>query len=120
MPHSFDLVIVRDVIQHMTIDSAMKALKSIVLDSGATHLAVTSYSSEECQDHRRIAITTDGDFYRNNLHCPPWNLPEPFFKFMSRLHFHEEDDSLEIHRIADLAAVVSSWAGVPHMLQSRA
>jgi len=120
VPHSFDLVIVRDVIQHMTIDSAMKALKSVVLDSGATYLAVTSYSSEECQDQRRIAITTDGDFYRNNLHCSPWNLPEPSFKFMSHLHFHEEDDSLEIYRIADLAAVVSSWAGVPHMLQSRA
>ena len=117
-PRTFDLIILRDVIQHMTIESAMKAVKSVILDSGATYLATTSYSTERCQDQRGIAITTDGDFYRNNLHCPPWDLPEPFFKFESHLQFPDAEagDWMEFYRIADLASVVLSWPTVPRMV----
>lgn len=89
----------------------MKAVKSVILDSGANYLATTSYSSEACQDQRKIAITNDGDFYRNNLHCPPWSLPAPFFKFESHLQFPDAEagDSMELYRIADLVSLVSSW-----------
>lgn len=118
-PHTFDLVMIRDVIQHMTMDNALKAVKSVVLDSGATYLAVTSYSLEGCQDQRQVAIVTDGGFYRNNLHCPPWNLPEPFFQFKSHSHFPEEEDSMELYRTADLAAIVLSWSDVPCIPPSR-
>jgi hypothetical protein len=38
MPRPFDVVIVRDVIQHMTINNAMQAVKSVVLESGAKYL----------------------------------------------------------------------------------
>ena len=80
-PRPFDIVIVRDVIQHMTINNAMRAIASIVQESGAKYLAVMSYSDVRCSDQCKTAIPGDGGWYMNNLHCPPWNMPKPFFKF---------------------------------------
>ena len=112
-PRSFDVVVVRDVIQHMTVANAMKAIKSIVLKSGGKYFAVTSFSEEGCHDQCRTGITTDGGFYHNNLHCPPWNLPDPFFKFASHVHFPEEGDFYELYRVADLESVVTGWSETP-------
>jgi hypothetical protein len=110
---SFDVVIVRDVIQHMTIQNAMKAVKSIVEDSGARYLALTSYTSDFCKDQCKTSITNDGDWYANDVHCGPWNFPEPFFKFASHLHFPEEGDFMELYRIEGLKTIVSQWPELP-------
>jgi hypothetical protein len=48
---------------------------------------VTSYSDIACSDQCKTAIPGDGGWYMNNVHCPPWNIPEPFFKFVSHDQF---------------------------------
>jgi hypothetical protein len=112
----FDLVIMRDVIQHMLRNNSMKAIKSVVVDSGAKYLAVTSFSSLPCEGESSNAMTSDGGFVKYNLHCPPWNLPEPFFQFQSHVHFPAEEDSMELYLMADLVSVVSTW---PHASLTR-
>ena len=112
-PRHFDIVIVRDVIQHMTVNNAMKALKSIVEQSGASYIAVTSFSSVTCTDQCSAAILSDGGFYHNNLHCPPWNFPQPFFKFKSHDFFPEEADYMELYRTADVKNSVAAWPETP-------
>lgn len=112
-PRPFDIVIVRDVIQHMAIKNAMQAIKSVVLQSGANYIAVTSYSDTACTHQCKTAIQADGGWYMNNLHCPPWNMPEPFFKFASHVHFPEEADYMELYRIEDLRDVIATWPEEP-------
>lgn len=112
-PRPFDIVMVRDVIQHMTVENAMKAFKSIVQQSGARYVAVTSFRAEACIDQCVASISSDGGFYLNNLHCPPWNFPEPFFKFSSHQNFPEEADFMELYRTVDLESVVAQWSDSP-------
>jgi hypothetical protein len=112
-PRAFDVIIVRDVIQHMPIHNAMRAVKSIVEESETKYLAMTSFTKDSCVDQCQTSITEEGGFYHNNLHCTPWNIPEPFFKFASHLHFPEEGDFMELYRVEDLKDIVAHWPESP-------
>lgn len=112
-PRAFGIVIVRDVIQHMTVNNAVQAIRSVVRDSGAKYLAVTSYSQVTCSDQCKTAIQGDGGWYMNILHCPPWSMPNPLLKFASHAHFPKEDDFMEMYRIEDLHRIVDDWPERP-------
>ena len=113
LPRAFDVIIVRDVIQHMPIHDAMRAVKLVVEQSGARYLALTSYTTDSCKDQCETSVTQEGGWYDNDLHCTPWNFPEPFFKFASHLHFPEEGDFIELYRIEDLRETVAQWPESP-------
>lgn len=114
-PRPFDVIIVRDVIQHMTIENAMRAVKNIVMHSGVKYLAVTSYSDVPCVNQCKEAVLGDGGAaYKNNLHCQPWNLPVPFFSIFSHpMYLTDEGDYLEMYRIHDLRPTVEAWPDHP-------
>lgn len=118
-PRPFDIVIVRDVIQHMRLNNAARAIKLIVEESGASYIAVTSFSTERCTDQCLTALQSDGGFYHNNLHCPPWNFPEPFYSFPSHDNFPEEADHMELYRVDDLKTVVANWQEPPCAVASK-
>eukprot|EP00037_Helgoeca_nana_P016690 m.156908 g.156908 ORF g.156908 m.156908 type:complete len:192 (-) comp23642_c1_seq2:163-738(-) len=68
---SFDLVHMRDVIQHLPMKKATAMIRNI-LASGAKYFITTN--------HLRTKKNTDiapGDYYHNNLELPPFNFPKP-------------------------------------------
>ena len=67
-PRNFDIVNVRDVIQHMNIKESFEAIRLIVLQSEVTYLSVTSFSKDTCNECRKGDIET-GSYYFNNFHC---------------------------------------------------
>lgn len=68
--HSFDLVHVRDVIQHITLDQGVRYFCN-VFTSGAKVLITTTYP--KITANRNI---TEGDWYKNNLMVKPFSFPE--------------------------------------------
>jgi len=63
-----DIIMLRDVIQHLPLMKGMQMLLNAKM-SGARYLAVTSFTDGK---NRNI---TAGDFYKNNVHAAPFNLP---------------------------------------------
>jgi len=113
-PRPFDVVIIRDAIQHLTVPHGMKALKSVVEQSGAKYVGMTSFTSKNCgRDQCREGGTKDGGFYWNNMACPPFNFPEPIFSFKSHDRFPGEPDFMELYSIEDLEPVVAKWPENP-------
>lgn len=109
-PRPFDIVIIRDAIQHMTVPHGMKALKSVVEQSGAKYIGMTSFSSKNCAGRNACSsIAKDGDFYWNAMSCPPFNFPEPFFSFLSHERFPGEPDYMELYSVEELKPVVATW-----------
>lgn len=85
-----DLVHVRDVIQHMTLRDAARALKRVVR-SGARFLIATTYPAAE---NRNIK---EGSWYPNNLLKAPFNFPTPLSCI--KTHPREESDSTCLWKI---------------------
>ena len=103
-----ELVMLRDVVQHMDIASSVSAVKKIVLESGATFLATSSYTSAAnwtCTSPCKNIST--GGFYANDFACPPFSFPRPLLVVPShgtgpcRNH---ENDVLAIWRIDTLTS----------------
>jgi SAM-dependent methyltransferase len=65
-----DLIVVRDVIQHLPLDLGQRMLLN-AKRTGARYLAVTSFANAVNQD------ISAGEFYKNNVHAEPFNLVEP-------------------------------------------
>ena len=66
VPDKHDAFMIRDVIQHLTLEQGVSALKNIK-DSGAKYLIVSSYPAG------RNANIPTGFFYKNNVYEPPFN-----------------------------------------------
>ena len=103
-----ELVMLRDVVQHMDIASSMSAIKKIVLESGATFLATSSYTNAAnwtCTNPCKNISA--GGFYANDFACPPFSFPPPLLVVPShgtgpcRNH---ENDVLAIWRIDTLTS----------------
>jgi SAM-dependent methyltransferase len=91
-----DLAIVRDVIQHMSIDDAQMVLDSIT-DSKARYLLASTYVGAENTD-----IVT-GDAYRPNLEAEPFNLPPALLLIHDGYEYHDGD------RLRDPAKMLGLW-----------
>ena len=81
---TFDLVICRDVIQHLSYETARRVLQTIRV----THprfLLASHYLSTFNVDIR------DGDAYSPNLTRPPFNMPEPERMIPDGAYYHEHD-----------------------------
>lgn len=89
---AFDLVHVRDAIQHLPLDQARKALCNIVM-SGAKYLVTTTYESES---NRNISV---GHWYPSNLEASPFNFPKP--EQCIRTHPSGEADSTCLWTLTD-------------------
>lgn len=87
---SVDLVHVRDVIQHMTLDMGMRYMCN-VLRSGARVLVTTTFDTGVNRDVR------EGGFYEANLRMEPFSFPEAE-KCVPTHPQHEKDSTCEIGR----------------------
>lgn len=96
--NTFDLVIVRDAIQHMNILNALKAMRHII-KSGISYLAVSSYPSQPCANFCVIGNITDGESYANNMNCPPFNFPAPLIQALSHKTIKHEPDEFHLYKI---------------------
>lgn len=96
MPTSFDLVHVRDVIQHMTLAQGVNFFCN-VFNSGARVLITTTYP------HSTNKNITEGDFYLNNLSLEPFSFPDGFCE-----PTHPQTDS-DVTCVYDLT---ESWVNV--------
>jgi len=65
-----DLILVRDVIQHLPLDKGSRMLQNAKA-SGAKYIAVTSFT-----DGMNTG-TVPGGFYKNNVHLHPFSMPQP-------------------------------------------
>lgn len=83
IPPNSDLLILRDVLFHLSIDQIKKSLENIKL-SNAKYLLVTTHDSKEnlekYYDLLPNSDITPGDFRPIDLTTNPFNLPEPKFK----------------------------------------
>lgn len=94
----FDLIMVRDALQHMHIQNGLKAVRNLVM-SGAKYVALSSYPPPtkaernpsraidkneslprippECamNNYCQLGSIKDGSFYHNNINCAPFNFP---------------------------------------------
>lgn len=84
---TFDLVHVRDVVQHMSIDLGVKYFCN-VFKSGAKFLLTTTFPGHG-GEHKNVV---DGDFYKNDLSQEPFAFPEPSDPYCVRTHPNTEDD----------------------------
>ncbi len=122
----FDLIIVRDALQHMDIRNGLKAVRNVVM-SGARFFAVSTYppngkssasntrsigSNEslplfpsECQNRSYCAPgkIKEGDMYGNNINCHPFNFPlnKAILVQPSHSKFVMEVDEMHIYKIDD-------------------
>ncbi len=131
--NQFDLVIVRDALQHMHIKNALKAVQNVIR-SGARYFALTTYPPNgkasapnyrsietneplpsvpigcDQENYCRVGNIKDGDFYKNNINCYPFNFPlskaillqpshEKFALEADEIHIYPIDD--ELKRIVD-------------------
>lgn len=122
----FDLIIVRDAIQHMNIKNGLKAVRNVV-NSGAKYFALSTYPPDgnssisikrsigeknslpimpdECQgkNYCTLGAIQDGDVYKNNINCPPFSFPLDRAILIQRSHakFPMESDEIHIYPIDD-------------------
>lgn len=87
---SFDLIHVRDVLQHLPLKKGMRAINNI-FKSGAKFLLATTFPKGVNQEIK------EGDFFRNNLAKPPFNLPKPLSCI--KTHPRHEDDETCLYEI---------------------
>lgn len=107
----------------MHIRNGLQTIRNVVL-SGVKYLAVTSFPPNDqptvnrrsidkkeslpsmaplCdkQDYCVLGNITDGDFYKNNINCPPFNFPlkKSMLVQPSHKHFLKEYDEIHVYRI---------------------
>jgi hypothetical protein len=97
--HAFDLVIMRDALQHINILDGLLAVKNIIF-SGSTYFLVSTFP-DQCVDICRLGNITNGGFYHNNINCPPFNFPPPLFKMRSHVSI-KENDEIHLYKIDDI------------------
>jgi len=74
-----DLVHMRYVLQHMTLDRALQAVVNVV-ESGARWFLSTTYPSSTRGNSTRnpnLMMKMESSFYNNDLNLPPFSLPPP-------------------------------------------
>ncbi|CAF0821592.1 unnamed protein product [Rotaria sp. Silwood1] len=124
--NSFDLIIVRDALQHMHIQNGLKAVRNVIR-SGAKYFALSSYPPNqifspntsrsinkmeplprkpfECEirNYCKTGAIKDGDFYENNINCYPFNFPldKAILVKPSHTKFMTEYDEIHIYKIDD-------------------
>lgn len=133
--NSFDLIIVRDALQHMHIRNGLKAVRNVIL-SGAKYFALTSYPPNgkssaantrsigkneslpakpigcETKDYCKLGQINDGSFYANNINCPPFNfsLNKAILIQPSHVQFKMESDEIHIYEIdEELKQIVKQY-----------
>jgi hypothetical protein len=120
----FDLIIVRDAIQHMNIRDGLKAVRNVIR-SGAKFFALSSYPPAgsnkanntrtiggnqplprspvgcETKDYCKLGNIESGGFYANNINCPPFNFPLSKSILVQQSHstFVIENDEIHIYPI---------------------
>ncbi|CAF2198527.1 unnamed protein product [Rotaria magnacalcarata] len=122
----FDLIIVRDALQHMHIKNGLKAVRNVIM-SGAKYFALSTYppngkpagsvrrsigknstlplTLNECinSTYCSTGAITDGGFYQNNINCHPFNFPLSKAILVQPSHekFPIEHDEMHIYKIDD-------------------
>lgn len=124
-PRAVDLIILRDVVQHIPIQRAIKGLRKVILESGAKFIAMSSYPSIWtfpksiawiCHDDvarrcRFFDSIREGEIYPNDFSCPPWSFPVPLFHAPSHtISSLEDKDYMAIWRVADLVPLVKKMS----------
>ncbi|UJR21389.1 hypothetical protein I4U23_024480 [Adineta vaga] len=131
----FDLVIVRDALQHMHIQNGLKAVRNVIM-SGAKFFALSSYapygrSSEKSTrsigkneslpqtipncgsvDYCKLGQIKDGGMYSNNINCYPFNFPlnKAILLQPSHYKFPIDTDEMHIYMIDDeLKRIVAKY-----------
>jgi hypothetical protein len=104
-PTPFDLIHMRDVIQHMPMNVAMRTIQHVVA-SGAKYLVTTTWQGEQYvnKDDRKSDA-----FYQNNLAAEPFNFPPPLFCKKSHADNSEQDDTC-LYDIAQVSLAASKYA----------
>ena len=82
---AFDMVIVRDVVQHLPLDTAMLLIREARL-SAKRLLVASTYSPGWNIDIRA------GDFYSPDLTADPFSLVPPDRRIFDGYHYHETDE----------------------------
>lgn len=72
VPPRADLIMVRDVVQHLPLRLGVQLLTNAKV-SGARWLAVSTYGGPKATN-REVKV---GGYYQNNIHLPPFNAPDP-------------------------------------------
>ena len=96
--NTFDLIIVRDAIQHMNILNGLQLMKNII-KSGIAYFAVSSFPSQPCANFCLYGNISDGGTYANNMNCPPFSLPPPLLRKPSHHTIKHEDDEFHLYKI---------------------
>eukprot|EP01083_Nonionella_stella_P063970 166296_1 len=102
----FDMVLTRDVIQHLPLRSGLKFVQNVVL-SDIKYWAVTSYP-----DGTRNTDIPSGSWYQNNLEIEPFNLPAENILLKEKSHktFAIEEDYFVIYKIDErIKSVVRAY-----------
>ncbi|UJR19219.1 hypothetical protein I4U23_022348 [Adineta vaga] len=124
--NSFDLIIVRDALQHMNIRNGLKAVRNVVT-SNAKYFAVSTYPPEKAspdtvtrsieknetlplipsgcskKNYCKVGNITEGNWYPNNINCHPFNFPLNKAILVQPSHkiFSIEYDEIHIYKIDD-------------------
>lgn len=116
--NSFDLVHLRDVIQHLTYAAAKRAIRNIV-DTGVKYLVTTTYPSATNPQH---VAQSENIFYQNNMELPPFSFyhtldcvrshpsgPHLGAQKTLNQHFNYEDDVVCMYEVNRLKEIVSRY-----------
>lgn len=95
----FDLIHVRDVIQHLPLQRGLAALCNVA-KSGARYLISTTYPMPNNTD------IPEADWYKNNLYLPPFNFPTG--QYCVQTHPDHEEDYSCLWAINDLKGFVDT------------
>jgi hypothetical protein len=133
--NKFDLIMVRDALQHMHIKNGLKAVRNVIV-SRAKFFAVSTYPPNEKSsasntrslekneslpfmpihcDYQSYCITgriKDGEVYHNNINCYPFNFPlnKAILVQPSHATFFEEADEIHIYKIdEELIKIVEQY-----------
>ncbi|CAF0799154.1 unnamed protein product [Rotaria sordida] len=124
--NSFDLIIVRDALQHMHIRNGLKAVRNVIR-SGGKYFALSSYPPNgkssasnsrsidkneplpkqplDCatKNYCKLGAIKEGDVYGNNINCYPFNFPlnKAILVQPSHEKFQIEYDEIHIYKIDD-------------------
>lgn len=113
--NSFDVIMIRDALQHIAISKVQQILRKVILDSGAKWFITSSYPATDtlrtdpygCSTNENLFCSKgampggDGGWYPIALDCAPFHLPSPAFKTASHGTFKIENDFLYIYKIDD-------------------
>lgn len=114
-PYSFDVIMIRDALQHISIDKVQEILRKVILESGAKWFITSSYPGSDTLRSDSGACSTDenlfcskgamprgdGGWYPIALDCAPFRFPAPYSKTKSHSTFPIENDFMYVYKIDD-------------------